>query len=101
MACFQPDAPLEKFWTSSVHSLVAGPSRWLRNAVHYAGEVLGWPVSLPSLRVLSIECKLQRAMKLEPAKLRMLCRLQQSVEARTAATLSTWCASGCTASWTA
>eukprot|EP00971_Amphidinium_carterae_P149804 2969741-Amphidinium_carterae.1 len=40
-------------------------------------------------------------MKLEPAKLRTLCMLQRSVEARTATTLSTWCASGCTASWTA
>eukprot|EP00971_Amphidinium_carterae_P018308 360979-Amphidinium_carterae.1 len=49
LACFQPDDPLERLWSSTVNSLVAGPSRWLQNAVYFTREALGWPVSLPNL----------------------------------------------------
>eukprot|EP00971_Amphidinium_carterae_P334175 6469293-Amphidinium_carterae.1 len=67
LSCFKPDEPLEQMWSRSVRSLVAGPSRWLKDAVYYAREVLGWPASLPCLGSVSLECKLRRAMKVKPS----------------------------------
>eukprot|EP00971_Amphidinium_carterae_P000064 1461-Amphidinium_carterae.2 len=53
LARFQPDDPLERLWPRIVHSLVAGPFRWLQHAVYFTREALGWPVSLPNLIVFS------------------------------------------------
>eukprot|EP00971_Amphidinium_carterae_P345362 6486283-Amphidinium_carterae.1 len=87
-------------WSHSVHSLVAGPSKWLKNTVYFTREVLGWPVSLPSLQVVSLECKLRRAMKVEPRQVREFVRLRQATLGGALPQLATWCQSGCIASWT-